>query len=103
MNSGSWACNTYNQSLTVARNNRQSDKVVAVANGDGPPYSRTKIYAVRVSYAADHAHRPPLHGFTAAARSAHGTDRQTDGRTDGHRTVLIRLPHTRSHNKFDTL
>jgi len=35
-----------------------------------------------VSYAADDAHRPPLHGFAAAARAAPGTDRQTDGRTD---------------------
>ena len=26
-----------------------------------------KIYAARVSYAADYAHRPMLHGFAAAA------------------------------------
>jgi len=44
----------------------------------GPTYSRTKIYAARVSYAADDAHRPPLHGFAAAARAAHVTDRRTD-------------------------
>jgi len=43
-----------------------------------------------VSYAADDAHRPPLHGFAAAMRAALGTDiRRT-------RTVLIHLPHTRS-------
>ena len=49
----------------------------------GPPYSRTKIYAARVSYAAaDDAHRAPLDGFAAAARAAPGTDRQTDGRMD---------------------
>jgi len=45
----------------------------------GPPYSRTKIYAARVSYAAaDDAHRAPLDGFAAAARAAPGTDRRTD-------------------------
>jgi len=43
-----------------------------------PPYSRTKIYAARVSYTADDAHRPPLRAFPAAARAARGTDRQTD-------------------------
>jgi len=43
----------------------------------GPPYSRTEIYAARVSHAADDAHRPPLHGFVAAAR----TD-DADGQTD---------------------
>jgi len=42
-------------------------------------------YAARVSHAADDAHRPPLHGFAAAARAAPGTDRQTDG----HGTVLV--------------
>ena len=31
----------------------------------GLHYSRAKIYAVRVTYAADDAHRPPLHGFVA--------------------------------------
>jgi len=35
----------------------------------GSPYSRTEIYAARVSHAADDAHRPPLHGFAAAART----------------------------------
>jgi len=33
----------------------------------------------RVSYAADDAHRPPLHGFPAAARAPLG---QTDGQMD---------------------
>jgi len=46
----------------------------------GPLYSRTKIYAARLSYAADDAHRPPMHDFAAAARA--GTDRRTDGQTD---------------------
>jgi len=35
-----------------------------------------------MSYAADDAHRSPLHGFAAAAGAAAGTDRQTDGQTD---------------------
>jgi len=49
-----------------------------------------------MSYAADDAHRSPLHGFAVAAGAAAGTDRQTDRRADGHGVVLIRLPHTRS-------
>jgi len=48
----------------------------------GPPRSRTKTYAARVSYAADDAHRSSLHGFAAAARDAPGTDRRTDEQTD---------------------
>jgi len=40
---------------------------------------RTNIYAARVSYAADDAHRPPSPGFTAAARARR--DARTDGRT----------------------
>ena len=47
----------------------------------GPPYSWPKIYAARVSYAANDAHRLPLHGFAAAARAALW-GRQTDGRTE---------------------
>jgi len=44
-----------------------------------PLYRRNKNYAARVSYAADDAHRPPLHGFAASARDASG---QTDGQSD---------------------
>ena len=58
----------------------------------GPPYSRTKIYAARVSCEADDAHRPLLRGFATAAHFAAAARRQTDGRTDGHHTVLIRGP-----------
>jgi len=58
----------------------------------GPPYRRSEIYAARVSYADDDAHRPPQHDFAAAARAALGTD----GRTDGHSNVLKRLKHARS-------
>jgi len=36
----------------------------------------------------------PLHGFAAAARAAPGTVRRTDGRTEGHGIVSIRLPRT---------
>ena len=39
----------------------------------GSPNSRTRIYATRVSYAADDAHRPPLHGFAAAVHFAAAT------------------------------
>jgi len=55
----------------------------------GPPYFRTEIYAICVSYAADDAHRPQLPGFLAAARAAPETDRQTDGRTGGHGSIFI--------------
>ena len=44
-------------------------------------YSRTKLYAARVSYAADDAHRPLHHGFAAAVRAATGTD--------GHGSILV--------------
>jgi len=45
------------------------------------PLSRAKIYAVRVSYAADDAHRPPQHGSAAAHfAAALGTDRRTQYR-----------------------
>ena len=44
----------------------------------GPPYSRTKIFATRVLYEADDAHRPGLHSFAAVP----GTDRRTDEQTD---------------------
>jgi len=53
---------------------------------------------LRVSYAADDAHRPPLRGsatdvhFAVAVRAAS----RTDGRTDRHRAVLIRFPHVQS-------
>ena len=50
----------------------------------GPPYSWPKIYAARVSYAANDAHRLPLHGFAAAARGALW-GRQTDGQRTRHR------------------
>ena len=42
----------------------------------GSPYSRTKIYAARVSYAADNAHRCALQQW------AHAAPGQTDGRAD---------------------
>ena len=48
----------------------------------GPPYRRSEIYAARVSYADDDAHRPPQHDFAAAARAALRTDGRTDGQTD---------------------
>jgi len=44
----------------------------------GSTCSRTKHYATRLSYAADNAHRPPLHGFAVAACSAPGTDGRTN-------------------------
>jgi len=56
----------------------------------GPPYSQTRIYAARMSYAADDAHRPPLRGFAAAASATPGTHG---------RTIIIRL----SRNKRDDL
>ena len=46
-----------------------------------PPYCRTKIYAARMSFAVDDAHRR-LHVSAAAARAASGTERRTDIRTD---------------------
>jgi len=54
-------------------------------------HNRTKISAARVSYAADVAHRPPLHGYAAAAcelpsgerlKILNRTDLRTDERTD---------------------
>ena len=49
-------------------------------------YSRTKIFVARVSYAADNAHRPPLHGFAAAAELCSSCARcpwdEADGQTD---------------------
>ena len=54
-----------------------------------------------VQYAADDAHRPPLHGFAAAARAALSqAGGRMYGRTDGHGTVLKRLPHTCLHNRL---
>jgi len=51
----------------------------------GPPHSRTELYAARASYAADDAHRPPLHCSAAAARALLLPRAlflgQTDGRT----------------------
>jgi len=61
--------------------------IITIHKYVGPPYSQTEIFAARVSYAAGDAHRQPLHGFAAAARSLG----QTDGRTDGH-GIGISLP-----------
>jgi len=44
----------------------------------GPPYSRTKIFATRVLYEADDAHRPGLHSFAAVPGTGRRTDEQTD-------------------------
>jgi len=60
----------------------------------GPPYSRTAIYAARVSHAADDAHRPPLRGFAAAARAVLGTDRRTDGADGQTDTVTFKYAYT---------
>jgi len=57
---------------------------------DGPPNSRTKIYAARVSYAANDARMS-----TALLLPRALPLEQTDGRTDGHGTVLMHVKHTR--------
>jgi len=53
-------------------------------------HNRAKISAARVSYAADDAHRPPLHSYAAAAcelpsgerlKILNRTDLLTDGQT----------------------
>ena len=67
-------------SSSITRIRRSANDNNFIARYAEPPYSRTKIYAARVSYAANDAHRLPLHGFAAAARAALG---QTDRRTDG--------------------
>jgi len=54
--------------------------------------SWTKIYAVRLSYAADDAHRPPLYG--SAAASCCLWDRQTDSAP-----FYIHLPQHGLHKK----
>ena len=70
--------------------------VVQVNKYVGPPYRRTKIYAARVSYTSNDAHRPPLHSFAATEHFApHAlllgqTDRRTDGRTQHRLTRLTR-------------
>ena len=55
----------------------------------GPRYCRTRIFAVRVSYVVDDAHRSPLRSFAAASsralcccRTRCPWDRQTDGHTN---------------------
>ena len=45
-----------------------------------------------MSYAADDAHRSPLHGFAAAAGAAAGTDRQTGRRTRRRFNTLTTYP-----------
>ena len=82
-------------SKSVDRNpqNEDEEQQCEVSLSDryvGPPYSRTKIYADRVSYdATDDWHRPPLHGFAAAVRAAPGTDRRTDRRTRESRDTTV--------------
>ena len=56
----------------------------------GPPCSQTEIYAAHVSYAADNAHRPPLHGFAAATCAAlEQTDGQTLSRSNALPTYMV--------------
>jgi len=62
----------------------------------GPPYSRTKIYAARMSHGSNSyrsisAAGPRDHSSKPASRHYYDV---TDGRwTDGHSTVLRRLLH----------